>query len=661
VLPGLSLEGWGAAVLGVGVIGLLNALVRPVLLFLTLPFTVLSFGFLTLVINAVVVTLAALAVPGLHISNPFSGFVVALGLSVVNTVTAWVFAFNEEDSVYRNIARRIARRSHPMPTNAPPGLVFIEVDGLAFETLARAAREGYLPTLAGWLRKGTHRALQWDCGIPSQTSFSQAGILFGNNFDIPGFRWYDKATGHIVVSNVPSDAAHIEQRVSRGAGLLRHDGISVCNMFTGDAEKSVATISTFASPARQVRKSSTLYFSFYVNPYNFTRALVLMLREIVIERWESFRQRAGQVQPFVPRGGSFPLLRAMSTVAQGELGTYTLMHEMFAGVPTAYITYVGYDVVAHHAGPERVDALRILRDIDRRVAILQRAAQDAPRPYHFVVLSDHGQTASIPFRHRHGKTLAQVVQSLVSESRTVRASTLDTEGWGHVNSLLSEAIRHDRLTGRAARRLLRRRTRAGYVELGDKKREAEEGDVVVCASGNLGHIYFADFPDRMTLEIVVIDHPGLIEGLVEHEGIGFVLVRSAVHGTVVMNRTGVHYLREQRVEGTDPLAEYGPHARAQLLRLDAFPHCGDVVVNGRFRADINEVESFEECVGAHGGLGGAQTHGFVMHPSAWPVPREEIGNAEDLYQLFVRWRDSLAARDQRVSTRVDGPPSMPYS
>jgi putative membrane protein len=659
-LPGLSLEGWGAAVLGVAVIGLLNALVRPILLFLTLPFTVLSFGFLTLAINAVIVSLAALLVPGLHISNLASGWVVALGLSVVNMVTAWVFAFNEEDSVYRNIARRIARRSHPLSSDAPPGLVFIEFDGLAFETLARAAREGYLPTLAGWLQQGTHRVLRWDCGVPSQTSFSQAGILFGNNFDIPGFRWYDKATRHIVVSNTPSDAAHIEQRVSRGAGLLRHDGLSVCNMFTGDAEKTVATLSTFSSPARQVRKSSSLYFSFYVNPYNFTRALVLMLREIVIERWECFRQRAGQVQPCVPRGGSFPLLRAMSTVAQGELGTYTLMREMFAGVPSAYITYVGYDVVAHHAGPERIDALRILRDIDRRVAILERAAKDSPRSYHFVVLSDHGQTASIPFRHRHGKTLAQLVQSLVSETHTVRASTLHTEGWGHVNALLSEAIRYDRVTGRAARRILRRRTRAGYVELGDRKRESAHGNVVVCPSGNLGHIYFADVPDRMTLETIVINHPGLIEGLVEHEGVGFVLVRSAAHGTVAMNRNGVHYLRERRVQGEDPLAEYGPHARAQLLRLDAFPHSGDIVVNGRYRADINEVVTFEESVGAHGGLGGAQTHGFVMHPSAWQVPNEEVSNAEDLYQLFVRWRDALAAGDDPARTRVDGLPSMPY-
>lgn len=432
-------------------------------------------------------------------------------------------------------------------------------------------------------------------------------------------------------------------------------------MFTGDAEKSVATISTFGSLSRQVRRASALYFSYYVNPYNFTRALVLMARELVIERWESFRQRAQNIQPRVSRGGSYPLLRAMSTVAQREFGSYVLMREMFAGIPCAYVTYVGYDVVAHHAGPERIDALRVLRDLDRRVAGLERAGKDAPREYRFVVLSDHGQTPSVPFRQRHGVTLDQVVRSLVKEGRTVRASILDTEGWGHVNALLSEAIRHDRPTGRAARRILRARTRGEYVELGNRKRDASAGDVVVCTSGNLGLIYFAEVADRLTLETIAVDHPGFIEGLVAHDGIGFVLIRSAVHGAVAMGRGGVHYLREHRVEGSDPLADYGPHAAAQLLRFDAFPHCGDVVVNGRYHAGTDEVESFEEMVGAHGGLGGAQTHGFLMYPSSWAVPSEEISNSEDVYQLFVRWRDALAAGIDPAGAHVDALRPMPYS
>ena len=652
VLPGLSLEGWGAAILGVAAIALLNALVRPLLLFLTLPFTVVSFGLLTLLLNGVVLWLATLAVPGLHLSDFGSGVLAALGLTVTNTLGAYVFAFNDEESVYRNVIRRIARRSHPAAATTAPGLVFVEFDGVSTPLLERALSDGYLPTLARWIRSGTHRLAHWDCGVPSQTSSSQAGILFGNSFDIPAFRWFDKQTGAMMVSNDPADAMRIEQRVSRGAGLLRHDGISVCNMFSGDAPKSIATISAFSSPALQVARTSPLYFSFYLSPYNFTRALVLIVREFIVEWTEGTSQRMRRLQPRVSRGGLFPLLRAMSTVAQRELGTYTLMHEMFAGVPVAYMTYVGYDVVAHHAGPDAPDALRVLRELDQRVAMLERAAADCPRPYHFVLLSDHGQTRSIPFRQVHGFTIDQVVRGLLREPRSVLSPRVKTEGWGHLNSLLTEAIRHDRVTGRAARRLLRRRTREGLVELG-RDPEAAGGEVVVCASGNLAHIYFRLPADRMTLEEIAADHPGLIEGLVGHAGIGFVMVRSALHGPVVMSRAGIRYLGGDRVEGDDPLADYGVHAAAQLSRLEGFPHCGDIVLNGRFEPATGLVVTFEEMVGAHGGLGGPQTDAFILHPADWPMPDGTMSNPESLFQVFARWRDALPGGSEPPGGHVD--------
>lgn len=651
MLPGLSLEGWGAAILGVAAIALLNALVRPLLLFLTLPFTVLSFGLLTLVLNGLMLWLATLAVPGLHLSDFGSGVLAALGLTLVNTLGASVFAFNEEESVYRNMILRIARRSHPAAATENPGLVLVEFDGLSASLLERALREGYLPTLAGWISTGTHRLARWDCGVPSQTSSSQAGILFGNNFDIPAFRWFEKATGKMMVSNDPGDAMRIEQRVSRGAGLLR-DGISVCNMFTGDAPKSIATISTFASSELQVRRASPLYFSFYLSPYNFTRALVLICREFLVEWWEGLRQRTRRMRPRVSRGGLFPVLRAMSTVAQRELGAYTLMHEMFAAVPVAYITFVGYDVVAHHAGPEEPDALRILRDLDRRVAMLVRAAEDSPRPYRFVVLSDHGQTRSVPFRQEYGHTLDDLVRELLSEPRSVLSPPVKTEGWGHLNALLTEAIRYDRLTGRAARRLLRRRTREGLVELG-REPDGAEGEVVVCASGNLAHIYFRRPVHRMSLEEVVAEHPGLIEGLVGHAGIGFVMAHSSQHGAVVMGRGGLRYIGEDRVEGADPLADYGPHAARQLARMETFPHCGDIVLNGRYDPPSGLVFTFEEMVGAHGGLGGPQTDAFILHPAGWPLPEGVISNPEELYQVFARWRDALLGGADPSGGRMD--------
>ena len=49
--------------------------------------------------------------------------------------------------------------------------------------------------MARWLADGTHRLREWETDLSSQTGASQAGILLGDNDDIPAFRWVDKASG----------------------------------------------------------------------------------------------------------------------------------------------------------------------------------------------------------------------------------------------------------------------------------------------------------------------------------------------------------------------------------------------------------------------------------------------------------------------------------
>jgi uncharacterized membrane protein YvlD (DUF360 family) len=640
----LTLDEWHTAIWGVAAIALLNALVRPLLLFLTLPFTVLSFGFLTIALNAFILILAARVVPGLHLTNPVSAVLAALGLAATNTLIASLVSLNDEDSFYRNVVKRIVGRSAPEPESATPGLIMLEIDGLSAPVLAHAMRDGYMPHLKSWLDSGTHRLTEWDCGLPSQTSASQAGIFYGNNYDIPAFRWYDKDRGALVVSSHPADAMRIEEQVSTGKGLLKDNGFSIGNLLSGDAPRWVATVSRYYSAGR-VRETSPIFFNYFVNPYNFTRSFVLMLWEVVVEWWEGIRQWMKGEEPRVSRGGSFPFLRAASTVFFRELSVYVLMTEMFSGVTVAYTTLVGYDVVAHHAGPYRADALRILRDLDRRIETLQRASRDAARPYHFVILSDHGQSHGTPFRQRYGTTLEELVRSLVDEG-SVHASIGEYEGrgWGHLSVLLSEAIQHERAAGRYARRIFRRRTRDGFVEVGPSRHDDPQpsGNVAVCASGNLGLIYFTDEPGRVDFETIAANHPRLIEGLVEHPGIDFVMAHSAEHGPLVMGKAGVRYLAENRVRGIDPLGHLGPNAAAHLERLESFPHSGDLVVNGRCDPATGDVVPFEELVGSHGGLGGPQTQPFLMYPAAWSVGSTPLTNSTDIHRVLRAWLDALA-------------------
>ena len=69
------------------------------------------------------------------------------------------------------------------------------------------------------------------------------GILHGVIDGIPAFRWYDRARDKVMVANQPADAAVIEADLSTGRGLLVDDGVSISNLFTGDAPAAVLTMS----------------------------------------------------------------------------------------------------------------------------------------------------------------------------------------------------------------------------------------------------------------------------------------------------------------------------------------------------------------------------------------------------------------------------------
>ena len=119
------------------------------------------------------------------------------------------------------------------------------------------------------------------------------------------------------------------------------------------------------------------------------------------------------------------------------------------------------------------------------------------------------------------------------------------------------------------------------------------------------------------------DAPGLIAGIRAHPGIGHVLVRGD-EGLVALGRLGEHHLGTGRLTGEDPLAPYGPHAAASLQRLAGFSNSGDVIVLSPALPG-GEVIPIEELTGSHGGLGGAQTEAFLLHPAGWSVDGALVG------------------------------------
>jgi uncharacterized membrane protein YvlD (DUF360 family) len=668
----LSLD---AAILVALAMAIINAVLWPLLIRVALPLTIVTFGLGSLALSAGMVALAFYVVDG-KTPSFWTDVAIAFGLALVSMLVAPLLDVDGDARHLRVVRRRVRRTRRDNRTDVP-GVILFEIDGLGEKVLREAISDGHTPTIARWLADGTHRILGWECDLSSQTGASQAGLLLGSNWDMPAFRWYEKESGRTMVSNHPADAAEIERRRSTGAGLLAA-GTSRGNMFSGDAPRCTATMSVIRDRSRSKAGDMFAYFS---DPYGFIRTIVLSLADIGYERRAAFRQRRSGAA-HVDRKGLYPLIRATIAVVMRDLVTALLMADIVEGVPVSYATFVGYDEVAHHSGIREPDALAVLKRHDRQLARLERATAQSPRPYHLVVLSDHGQTQGAPFRQRYGETLEDVVRKALAQGDVFAPAAVD-EAWGDMGAVLADARQEPSVGGRMLARATRSRSVEGTVALGPNRealaeraernatspegkqqpgeQQPETGDTdahgpgareaIVMASGGLGLIYLPSNPERLTVEQISETHPRLVDTLTAHPGIGYVMVRSQEHGALVIGGAGQRRLSDDTIEGDDPLADFDPTAADHLRRHNGFPHCPDILVNCIYDPASEEVAPFEEFMGSHGGLGGPQTKPFAVVPAEWSEPESAIVGVEAMHEALRGWvaQSWLHAEEPAVS------------
>jgi uncharacterized membrane protein YvlD (DUF360 family) len=619
LVPGASDSTFRAALVVAALIAVLNAVLPPLLAALRLPFTALVGFFGVLFLDAGMLLLADRVSSGMSIDSFWSALGVALAAAAVGVVLSTVFGTNDDDVYSLRVVQRIARRSGERVVTDRPGIVFLEIDGLALPVLQRAMRDGHAPTLARWLEDGTHRLVEWEPDLSSQTGASQAGILLGSNDDIVAFRWVEKERQVIVACSSPEDCAELERRHDTGKGLLADGGASRGNLFSGGADHMILTVSRMEAE----RSSNPGYRAFLANGFNVARTFVLFGWEVILEWVAAAKQRRRDVRPRGHRGGVYPLLRATMCVIARDLIVYGVLTDMMKGRPAIYATFASYDEVAHHSGLEREDTLEALRKLDQQFGRIERARRYAGRPYEIVVLSDHGQTQGATFRQRNGYGLDDLVQQNLADGGV---------------SAVAGGDEQDAMVEHAAAEATGRKTKPA-------KNDVSGRDVVVLGSGNLGLVYLMENDGRMTREELEARHPQLLPALASHPHIGWVLVKSGEHGAVVLGGGGARYLEEDRVEGDDPLAGFPATATQHLLRTHRFEHVPDLLVGSFYDPALDEGCAFEELISFHGGLGGSQTEAFVLYPARLPAPEHPLVGAEMIHHVLSGWRRLLEAGD----------------
>ncbi len=618
LVPHVDVKTFFGALVTALIIAILNALIPPLVAAIRLPFTLVLGFLLVLVLDALMLLAASdLSERGVKVDSFWWALLTALIAAAVTVVLDVVFGTNDDDTYTLRVIERIARRSGERVETEVPGLVFLEIDGLALPVLQRAMRDGNAPNMARWLADDSHRFVEWEPDLSSQTGASQAGILLGSNENIPAFRWVEKETATLMTCSAPPDCAELERRHGTGVGLLTDGGASRGNLLSGEADHVILTVSRMD----QEKGANPGYRAFFSNGFNVTRVLVLFTWELILEWMASLRAIRRDVRPRGHRGGIYPFMRAAMCVVVRDLIVYGVLSDMLKGRPAIYATFSSYDEVAHHSGLERADTLEALRKLDQQFGRIDRARRYASRPYEIVVLSDHGQTQGATFKQRNGYGLDELVERSLSSGKVADFSGGD-EQHAMVGLAVSEAAGTDRSKKRP-------------------KNDVSDRQVVVLGSGNLGLIYLMDERRRLTLEEIDERHPELIPALRTHPHVGWLLVRSASDGPVALGGGGARYLSDDRVDGDDPLATFSPNAAHHLRRTDGFADVADIMVGSFYDPALDEGCAFEELISFHGGMGGPQTRPFILFPASLPLPDEPIVGAAAVHGLLRGWRQQL--------------------
>ena len=480
-------------------ISLINALLWPILTRIAMPFLVLTFGVGALILNGLLLELFA---PLFDIKiQGAATILVPLAMAAVTTLLSSLITIEDDSSYYRSVLRD-AEKKRKNETKDYPGVIIVEIDGLAYEVLCEAVERGDMPTLKKMIESDNYNLRMWETDLSSQTGASQAGILHGNNEGIVAFRWIEKSNDNQMmqcsgISKVPE----LEQRISNGDGLLVDNGASRSNLFSGDTDDVIFTFSKIMDFKKLYNKA---WYSVFSNPSNFARIIALFLADIIREIWSQIMHSVKNIRPRISRGIVYIPTRAATNVFMREINTSTLIGDMMVGdIDVAYSTYLGYDEIAHHSGVRDNDAWFALREMDKQIKHLTDANKYCPRDYQFVIQSDHGQTNGATFTQRYGQTFEDFVKSLLPEDMHMFAKMTSDEDHFAGSSPFS-------------------RDEKKIKKEEKEQQELSDSEVIVLASGNLAMIYLTQWSQRLTYEELNNYFPELIPGIINNEYVGFI-------------------------------------------------------------------------------------------------------------------------------------------
>jgi hypothetical protein len=331
-------------------------------------------------------------------------------------------------------------------------------------------------------------------------------------------------------------------------------------------------------------------------------------------------------------------MRAIVGVILRDVATQGALLDVLRGEPVVYADYLAYDECAHRRGPDSRMALYNLRGIDEGIDHVLAAAAAVPEHrYDVLVLSDHGQSSSVPFQITEGEDLAELVLRHAWAERGAALESRAVRDLVQLRSLRSWAHAQRRPLRLAVEPYLAHLERRAEAKLRARASTDAPREVQVVTGGTIAHVYLDGRRAPLLLDEIERRWPELVRALIACRSVGMLLARGRA-GPVIFFRGRRYPLADRgALEQLAPFRALGwPLAAHHLGQAVASPRSGDLILYGAFAEAGNVAFDFE--LGSHGGLHPDELDCFLLRPPGLALPLDGPAagtvRAEQLHALL---------------------------
>ncbi|MCW8128295.1 endonuclease/exonuclease/phosphatase family protein [Microbulbifer halophilus] len=522
-----------------------------------------------------------------------------------------------------------------------PGLVLIQIDGLAHPQLEQALAKGRMPFLKRLMEKEHYHLEHLYPGVPSTTPAVQAELFFGVRQAVPAFGFMMRESQKLVRMYDPHVAARVEEKLNARCRdpLLAGGGSCYLSLFRAGAARGEAHFCPADQgwgPALRDASPWKVLLLLLTNAWSLVRTAGLVVVEFVLAIVDCVRgvfrgQDLVRELMFIPT-------RVAVTILMRELCTIGVKIDIARGLPVIYVNLLGYDEQSHRRGPRSAFAHWVLKGIDDAIARIWRAAHGSDRRHYDVwIFSDHGQEQTRPYEREFGRSLGEALADALSD---LPGSPEQYPSKGRRGIDLERA----RLFG------------SEWIEkmTPDEGGDEHAGDtpLALAALGPLAMLY--------NLELDGTERAQVAQLIVEQARVPLVLYRtdpadpaSAVHGWWAHGPVKLPQDGPALLGANHPFPD---ETIADMVQLCSHPDAGDFMMYG-WCAGMDQPLTFAMENGSHGGAGPNETHAFALMPEDIPPPNPERGHwrPEELRataRAYLRGLNPATARPRRAAVKT---------